>query len=131
MIYTTKKRAENSKMRLSRARKPCFFCRKQNKKIFLKKVLTNTQKGTIIKLNSKEKNENRKRLTYRQDGEKEARKMFKKFIERLIAAETEEQVNHILYDFETGVDMAYQRDKITYKEHELLFELAGRISVTK
>ena len=57
--------------------------------------------------------------------------MFKKFIERLIAAETEEQINHILYDFETGVDMTYQREKITYKEHELLFELAGRISVAK
>lgn len=57
--------------------------------------------------------------------------MFKKFIEKLIEAETEEQVNHILYDFDDGVDMAYQRDKITYKEHELLFELAGRISVTK
>lgn len=59
--------------------------------------------------------------------------MFKKFIERLMQAETEEEVVNILYDFDTGVDMAYQREQISFKDHEILFKLADRIlkGVTK
>ena len=53
--------------------------------------------------------------------------MFKKFIERLMQAETEDEVINILYDFNTGVDMAYQRDQISFKDHETLFKLADRI----
>ena len=55
--------------------------------------------------------------------------MFKKFVAELVAAKTDDQVNYILYR-EDGVDMAFQKEKISWKEHELLFQLAGALAVT-
>lgn len=53
--------------------------------------------------------------------------MFKKFFDELLNAETEEQITDILYRAD-GVDMAFQREKITWQDHERLFELADRLS---
>lgn len=53
--------------------------------------------------------------------------MFKKYIERILQAETYEELIDILYNFENGVDMAYQRDQINAKDHETLFKLADKI----
>lgn len=49
--------------------------------------------------------------------------MFKKFVEMLASAESELEVSKILYN----VDMAYQMEKINWKDHELLFKLGGKI----
>ena len=54
--------------------------------------------------------------------------MFKKFFDELLTAETEEQIEEILYRAD-GVDMAFQREKIGWKDHERLFKLAGSLSM--
>ena len=53
--------------------------------------------------------------------------MFKKFFDELLTAETEKRIEDILYRAD-GVDMAYQREKINWQDHERLFELADRLS---
>ena len=53
--------------------------------------------------------------------------MFKKFFDELLTAETEKQIEDILYRSD-GVDMAFQREKINWQDHERLFELADRLS---
>ena len=55
--------------------------------------------------------------------------MFKKLLDELMNATTADEVSHILYrnksDLEDyGVDMAYQREKISWQDHERLFKLA-------
>ena len=53
--------------------------------------------------------------------------MFKKFIQRIIEAEDQEDaIQNVFYGYD-GIDMAYQRDKITWKEHEMLLELIGKM----
>ena len=52
--------------------------------------------------------------------------MFKKLFDRLMAAETAEEINSVLYAPD-GVDMMYQREKITWDDHERLFRLAARL----
>jgi hypothetical protein len=54
--------------------------------------------------------------------------MFKKLLQRIIDAENvQDAVDNVLYGMD-GVDMAYQRDKITFKEHEILFKLVSIIA---
>ena len=53
--------------------------------------------------------------------------MFKKFVERMVNAQTEEDIVKVLYS-EDGVDRMFQKGKITWKEHELLFALAGKLT---
>lgn len=54
--------------------------------------------------------------------------MFKKFIERIIESENKEDaVNHVFYGAD-GIDMAYQREKITWKEHEMLLALIEKMA---
>lgn len=53
--------------------------------------------------------------------------MFKKFFDELLTAETEEQITDILYRAD-GVDLSFQREKITWQDHARLFELADRLS---
>lgn len=54
--------------------------------------------------------------------------MFKKFVNDLVEANTEEQINDVLYG-ENGVDIAfYSEGTITADEHDVLFNLACRIS---
>lgn len=51
---------------------------------------------------------------------------FKKLVQRLAECRTEDDIHAFLYD-QNGVDLSYQREKITWNDHELLFELAARI----
>lgn len=58
--------------------------------------------------------------------------MFKKLLAEMIAAETEEEITHILYRMKSdkedwGVDLAFQHEKITWKEHEMLFNLGDKL----
>lgn len=54
--------------------------------------------------------------------------MFKKFVDELLNAETEEQITDILYRAD-GVDLSFQRENITWQDHERLFKLAGSLSM--
>lgn len=54
--------------------------------------------------------------------------MFKKFLERIIAAENrEDAINNVFYGAD-GIDMAYQREKITWKEHQMLLKLIEKMA---
>ncbi len=52
--------------------------------------------------------------------------MFKKILDEMIAAETDEQILDILYRID-GVDMSYQDNKLTWNDFERLFKLADRL----
>lgn len=63
--------------------------------------------------------------------------MFKKFIERIIAAENKEDaLQNVFYGtkwengkiVQWGVDIAYQHDKITLKEHQMLLKLIEKMA---
>lgn len=64
--------------------------------------------------------------------------MFKKFIERIIAAENrEDAIQNVFYGvtfdengkiIEYGIDIAYQHEKITWKEHEMLLALIEKMA---
>lgn len=54
--------------------------------------------------------------------------MFKKFIERIIASESrEDAINNVFYG-QNGIDAAYQQEKITWKEHEMLLALIEKMA---
>lgn len=58
--------------------------------------------------------------------------MFKKLLAEMIAAETEEELTHILYRMKSdkedwGVDLAFQHEKISWNDHEMLFNLADKL----
>ena len=54
--------------------------------------------------------------------------MFKKFIQRIIEAENKEDaIQNVFYGWD-GIDMAYQREKITWKEHEMLLALIEKMA---
>jgi len=52
-------------------------------------------------------------------------KTFKGYVIDIAKAETTADLYEIL-DGESGVDMAFQHDKLTWKDHEILFALAGK-----
>ena len=54
--------------------------------------------------------------------------MFKKLLQRII--DSEYPVQEVFYG-ENGIDMEYQRDKITYKEYEMLLALCIKIDKLK
>lgn len=54
--------------------------------------------------------------------------MFKKFIERIIAAENREDAIENVFYGPDGIDMAYQREKITWKEHQMLLALIDKMA---
>lgn len=64
--------------------------------------------------------------------------MFKKFIERIIAAQDKEDaVNTVFYGTQYdadgkvtqyGIDIAYQHGKITWKEHQMLLALIEKMA---
>ncbi len=56
--------------------------------------------------------------------------MFKKFVSELAEAKSNEEVLNILYRAD-GVDMMFQREKISWKDHEILFKLAGALAVSQ
>lgn len=64
--------------------------------------------------------------------------MFKKFIERIVGAkDREDAINNVFYGtkfddngriVEYGIDLAYQHEKITWKEHQLLLALIEKMA---
>ena len=61
------------------------------------------------------------------EGRKETR-TFKKFIQRIIEAKNrDEAVEKVFYGPE-GIDMAYQHEKITWKEHQMLLALIDKMA---
>ena len=64
--------------------------------------------------------------------------MFKKFIQRIIEAkDREDAIQNVFYGTkwnedgtvkEYGIDIAYQHEKITYKEHEMLLALIDKMA---
>lgn len=54
--------------------------------------------------------------------------MFKKFIQRIIEAENrEDAVQNVFYGAD-GIDMAFQHDKITFAEHQMLLALIEKMA---
>lgn len=64
--------------------------------------------------------------------------MFKKFIERIVAAKDQNDAwDSVFYGtkwdddgkiIEYGIDIAYQHEKITWKEHQLLVALISKMA---
>lgn len=50
--------------------------------------------------------------------------MFKKFVMQIALAETKDDLYEIL-DGKNGVDIMFQKEKLTWKEHEVLYKLAS------
>ena len=55
--------------------------------------------------------------------------MFKKFLQEIIEAETNEELLDIFYRAD-GIDMMYQRDKLNWKDHEMLLALINKLTDT-
>ncbi len=54
--------------------------------------------------------------------------MFKKFIQRIIEAkDREDAIQNVFYGMD-GIDIAFQREKITWKEHEMLLALIEKMA---
>lgn len=49
--------------------------------------------------------------------------MFKKLVAKIVEIETMEQFNAVCGE----IDKAFDQDKISYKDHELLFDLLGKV----
>lgn len=54
--------------------------------------------------------------------------MFKKFIEKIIIAENQEDALQNVFYGKDGIDQAYQHEKITWKEHEMLLSLIEKMA---
>lgn len=52
--------------------------------------------------------------------------MFKKLFNELMAAQTAEEITSILYRAD-GVDRSFQKEKLSWQDHERLFKLAARL----
>ena len=52
--------------------------------------------------------------------------MFKKFVNALIEANSNEEIMDILYS-QDGVDLMYQKGKLKWEDHETLFALADKL----
>lgn len=63
--------------------------------------------------------------------------MFKKFIERIIAAKNKQDaIDNVFYGtvwedekiVQYGIDIAFQHEKITWKEHQMLLNLINKMA---
>jgi hypothetical protein len=62
------------------------------------------------------------------DEVKEETVMFKKFIKRIIEAkDMQDAMNNVFYG-DDGIDVAFQREKITWQEHEMLLALIEKLA---
>lgn len=52
--------------------------------------------------------------------------MFKKFVQRILDAQTRDELLEVFYA-EDGIDRAFQREKITWTEHQMLLALIEKI----
>lgn len=78
-------------------------------------------------MNRKDKNERHRAGRYNPAERRRKETMFKKLLDELLAATTQEAITDILYR-KDGVDLSYQREKLSWDDHERLFKLAGRLS---
>lgn len=54
--------------------------------------------------------------------------MFKKFIQRIIeATDRDDAIQNVFYG-KDGIDMAFQHEKITWKEHQMLLALIEKMA---
>lgn len=53
--------------------------------------------------------------------------MFKRFIQRIIESENREDALHNVFFGADGIDMAFAREKITWKEHQMLLKLINKM----
>ena len=54
--------------------------------------------------------------------------MFKKFVQRIVeSAGREDAIQNVFYGPD-GIDLAFQRERITWKEHELLLALIEKLA---
>lgn len=54
--------------------------------------------------------------------------MFKKFIERIVKSDNREDAIQNVFYGPDGIDMAFQRGKITWKEHQTLLALIEKMA---
>lgn len=54
--------------------------------------------------------------------------MFKKFLQEIIDANSEEELMDIFYR-EDGIDMMYQKEKLNWKEHQMLLALINKLNM--
>ena len=54
--------------------------------------------------------------------------MFKKFVQMIIEAKDREDAMQNVFYGANGIDIAYQHGKITWKEHQMLAELIGKMA---
>ena len=52
--------------------------------------------------------------------------MFKKFVQELINAKTKEEV-HEIFNRPDGIDKMYQKEKLSWKEQQMLLELVNKL----
>lgn len=54
--------------------------------------------------------------------------MFKKLLQRIIEAENKQDaIDNVFYGAD-GIDMMYQNEKITYKEHQMLLAIIEKMA---
>lgn len=54
--------------------------------------------------------------------------MFKKFIKRIIEAKDQDEAMCDVFYGKDGIDMAYQHEKITFAEHQMLLALIEKMA---
>lgn len=54
--------------------------------------------------------------------------MFKKFVQRIIEAKDKEDAIQNVFYGQDGIDAAYQREKISWNEHEMLLALIEKMA---
>ena len=54
--------------------------------------------------------------------------MFRKFVERIVNSKNrEDAIDNVFYG-EDGIDMAYQKEKISWKDHQMLLNLIEKMA---
>ena len=59
---------------------------------------------------------------------KEDADIFKKFIQRIIEAENREDAMQNVFYGNDGIDIAFQREKISWKEHQMLLAIIEKMA---
>lgn len=54
--------------------------------------------------------------------------MFKKFLQEIIDAQSEEELMDIFYR-KDGIDIMYQKDKLSWKDHQMLLAIINKMSM--
>ena len=54
--------------------------------------------------------------------------MFKKFIERIIQSENQEEAWEMVFYGENGIERAFNKEKITAKEYEMLVKIIEKMA---